>query len=86
MALNIKNEKVESLIRLLAETTGEGITEVVGRAVEEKLTRMRQPQDKQLLEEDLLEIGKRNAARKILDKRSADQILGYDKNGLPGGG
>jgi antitoxin VapB len=86
MALNIKNEKVESLIRLLAERTGEGITEVVGKAVEEKLARTRQTQNKPLLEEELLEIGRRNASRKILDKRSPDEILGYDENGLPSGG
>ena len=86
MGLNIKNEKVENLIRLLAETTGEGITEVVGKAVEEKLAKMQQTTDRQLLEEELLEIGKRNAARKILDKRSPDEILGYDADGLPTGG
>jgi antitoxin VapB len=85
MALNIKNEKVENLIRQLAKTTGEGITEVIGNAVEEKLTKLRQANDTKLLEEELLEVGRRNAARKLLDNRSADEILGYDKDGLPGG-
>ena len=84
MALNIKNEKVEHLIRLLAERTGEGITEVIGNAVEEKLTKIGQTKNRQILEEDLLKIGKRNATRKIMDARSADEILGYDENGLPG--
>ncbi len=85
MALNIKNERVENLIRQLAKTTGEGITEVIGNAVEERLIKIRQTKDKQFLAEELLEIGKRNAARKILDKRSVEEILGYDKDGLPGG-
>ena len=86
MALNIKNERVENLIRLLAKTTGDGITEVIGNAVEEKLTKIRQTKDTHFLEEELLEIGKRNAARKLLDNRSADEILGYAKDGLPSGG
>ncbi len=38
-----------------------------------------------ILENELLEIGKRNAARKILDARSANEILGYDNDGLASG-
>jgi antitoxin VapB len=83
MSLNIKNEKVESLIRLLVEATGDGITEAIGKAVEEKLGKLQQTKDRHFLEAELLEIAKRNAARKVLDARSADEILGYDSNGLP---
>ncbi len=39
MGVNIKNPKVESLIRELAEVTGKGQTEVVGEAVERMLAR-----------------------------------------------
>ena len=86
MSLNIKNEKVESLIRLLVQATGDGITEAIGKAVEEKLSKLQQTKDQHFLETELLEIAKRNAARKVLDARSADEILGYDNNGLPTGG
>ena len=82
MSLNIKNEKVESLIRLLAEATGDGITETIGKAVEEKLGKLSQIKGHNFLEADLLEMGKRNAARKIIDNRSADEVLGYDDDGL----
>lgn len=85
MSLNIKNEKVESLIRLLVEATGEGITEAIGKAVEEKLASLKQIKGHNFLESELLEMAKRNAARKVLDARSADEILGYDQNGLPTG-
>ena len=39
MGINIKNPKVESLIRELATVTGKGQTEVVGEAVELMLAR-----------------------------------------------
>jgi antitoxin VapB len=83
MSLNIKNEKVENLIRALAETTGEGITTAIGKAVEEKLDKLRQTCKQPLLEAELFEMGQRNAARKVIDARSADEILGYDNDGLP---
>lgn len=83
MSLNIKNEKVESLIRLLVEATGDSITDAVGKAVEEKLSRLTLIKGHNFLEGELLEMGKRNSARKVLDKRSADEILGYDQHGLP---
>ena len=35
------------------------------------------------LAEELLAIGKRCAALPLLDKRSAEQILGYNAQGLP---
>ena len=39
MGINIKNPRVESLIRELAEVTGKGQTEVIGEAVERMLAR-----------------------------------------------
>ena len=41
MGINIKNPRVEGLIRQLAEVTGKGQTEVVGEAVEQMLSRQR---------------------------------------------
>ena len=40
--------------------------------------------DKQILEEELLEVSKHKASRTILDNRSTDEILGYDESGMPG--
>jgi antitoxin VapB len=84
MSLNIKNAKIESQIRLLATASGEGITEAIGKAVEERLARLHQGENANLLEEELLEIGKRNSSRKVQDARSPDEILEYDEDGLPG--
>jgi len=41
MGLNIKNQRAEQLIRELAEMAGEGKTEAVTVAVEERLQRLR---------------------------------------------
>ncbi|MCB1193045.1 MAG: hypothetical protein H7A23_12965 [Leptospiraceae bacterium] len=38
-----------------------------------------------ILKEKLLKISRRCASLPILDSRSADEILGYDKQGLPNG-
>jgi antitoxin VapB len=83
MSLNIKNAKIEERIRLLASKSGEGITEAIGKAVEERLASLLQDEGSDLLEEELLELGSRNASRKVLDARNADDILGYDNDGLP---
>ena len=43
----------------------------------------RKDQSIENLIEDVMEIGRRCAALPLLDPRGPDEILGYDKNGLP---
>lgn len=82
MALSIKDEEADRLARELAKHTGETLTEVVVTALRERLHRLRPPVRSSLVE-DIERIGKRNQARKPMDTRSAEQILGYDEHGLP---
>ncbi len=83
MALSIKDHDTEQLARTLAERTGESITLATKRAVEERLRRLGSDLRKSALLEDLEAIQRRWNARPVLDSRTADEILGYDENGLP---
>jgi len=83
MPLNIKDPAAEKSVRELAALTGETVTTAVRRAAEERLTRVRRAQSGRSLKDEILEIGRRCAALPVLDPRSADEILGYDENGLP---
>ncbi len=82
MALNIKDPETDRLARELAKATGETVTDAVRNAVKERLKRMPR-KGKRSLAEDLMEIGRHCAAAPEYDPRSADEILGYDENGLP---
>lgn len=82
MALNIKDPETDQLARRLAAATGETVTEAVRNAVREKLYRLPQ-KDMRRLAEDVRAIGRRCAALPDLDRRSAEEILGYDEHGAP---
>ncbi len=82
MALNIKHPEVDRLARELAARTGETITETVLNALRERLKRegAKSPLS---LKDEILVISRRCAALPDLVRRSADEIIGYDENGLP---
>ena len=83
MALNIKDPKTEQAVRELAAATGETVTAAVRLAAEERLKRVRRRHHGRNLAEELLEIGRHCASLPDYDTRSADEILGYDEDGLP---
>lgn len=83
MALSIKDPETETLARELARRTGESITEATRRALEDRLRRVNGARKAPMLLEDLAAIRKRVAALPVLDRRSPDEILGYDEAGLP---
>ncbi len=83
MPLNIKNQETDRLARDLAAKTGESITVAVTRALKERLTRVEGRRAVRGLKEEIDEIGKRCAALPDLDRRTADEILGYDSMGVP---
>jgi len=83
MPLSIKDPDADRLARKLAQRTGETLTEAVINALRERLEReLRKDQSISLIE-DVMEIGRHCAALPLLDPRRPDQILGYDKTGLP---
>jgi antitoxin VapB len=83
MALSIKNEKADRLARELADLTGEGLTEAVIKALEERLRRERGRVYPVPLHEELAVIRERCARLPVLDDRSAETIIGYDDDGIP---
>ncbi|AYG04812.1 type II toxin-antitoxin system VapB family antitoxin [Gryllotalpicola protaetiae] len=83
MALNIKDPDTDRLARELAAATGESITVAARVALEERLARVRARTNASLQAADLDAIIERGRARKVIDARSANEILGYDEHGLP---
>jgi antitoxin VapB len=83
MALNIKDDGTDRLVRELAAVTGESLTVAVTIAVRERLERIRGAVPREQRARALAIISERSAARPVLDARSADEILGYGPDGLP---
>jgi antitoxin VapB len=79
MAINIKNAEADRLARELSEITGETITEAVIKSLAERLEREKNKQTISVpLQEELLSIAKRYQALPTLDKRTEEEILGYN--------
>lgn len=83
MALNIRNAEAEKLAEALADLTGETKTEAVTQALRDRLTRLRRERARRRLADELDEIALHCARLPVQDRRSADEILGYDEHGLP---
>lgn len=90
MALNIKSRETERVVRELAKRTGLTITEAIHQAAAEKLraidvdrearlARMTPAQREKLRK--IEEISKRAAKISLLDKRTPEEIIGYDEEG-----
>lgn len=84
MALSLKDPETDRLAREVARLTGESLTEAVRKALAERLQRerLRRARPAKTLTEELNEIALRCASRPELDSRSADEIIGYDENGM----
>lgn len=83
MALNIRNPETERLAARLAKLTGETKTRAVTVALRDRLERVRRDRSGRSLAQELDAIALHCAALPVLDSRDADEILGYDENGLP---
>jgi antitoxin VapB len=82
MAILIRDEETDTLIRTLAARTGETMTDAVKHAVRERLQRLP-------LSDNEIAARKRKLAKLFaafdamptVDQRSADEILGYNEHG-----
>lgn len=83
MALNIKDDEADRLVRELAAETGESMTTAVKVAVRERLERVRGAVPREQRAAALTRIAELSARLPVLDPRSADEILGYGPDGLP---
>lgn len=86
MALNIKNKEAHRIAQELAEATGRSITQVVTDALREAHEKKRNQEsvDVEALVTELNSIADHYSQLPLLDKRPAEEILGYDEQGLPG--
>lgn len=81
MALSIKDPEADRLIREITAITGESITDAARAAFAERLQRLATDETARRARIDaLLE---QIRALPIVDERSADDMIGYDENGLP---
>jgi antitoxin VapB len=83
MPITIKNDEVERLVREVAREEQTSLTEAIHSALKLQLAQSRGKRRQPALQEILLSISARCAALPDLDKRSADEILGYDETGVP---
>ena len=83
MVLKIRNAQTEQLVKTVSELTGETKTQAVTVALEERLERIQRERSGKSLVDELNEIALRCASLPVLDKRSEDEILGYDGDGQP---
>jgi antitoxin VapB len=81
MALSIKKPETEALARELAEATNDTLTGAITRALREAVLRLRGRRTVPSVREAIREIARRCAALPDLDRRSPDEILGYDEKG-----
>ena len=79
MVLSIKNAEADQLARRLAELTGESITETVVESLRARLELERRRRRTR----DLGDIVERFSQLPVLDRREAEEIIGYDEHGLP---
>jgi antitoxin VapB len=84
MALCIKDNEADRLAREISRITGETLTQAVTLSLKERLARL-EPKSSfsSSLVEDVGRIGLRNSKRAKSDHRTAEEILGYDEDGLP---
>jgi antitoxin VapB len=84
VALNIKHAEADRLARELSATTGETLTEAVVASLRERLQRQRQRRPMPSTAKEVLREARVRLSRlPVQDRRSADEILGYDEKGLP---
>ncbi|MGH9383909.1 MAG: type II toxin-antitoxin system VapB family antitoxin [Vicinamibacterales bacterium] len=83
MALNIRNAEAERLAARLAKLTGETKTAAVTQALRDRLNRVHRERSGRRLADELDEIARHCASLPVRDARPADEILGYDDEGLP---
>lgn len=83
MPLNIRSEETEELASALAKLTGETKAEAVTQALRERIQRVLRARAKRRLADELDEIALHCSTLPVLDRRGADEIIGYDENGFP---
>ncbi|MEN8215461.1 MAG: type II toxin-antitoxin system VapB family antitoxin [Pseudomonadota bacterium] len=83
MTLTINHPDAILLVQELIGYTGETLTQAVLNALRERIKKEKERQKGAIsLKDELLQIGKQCAALPVLDNRSPEEILGYNKDGV----
>lgn len=81
MTINIDNLEAERLVQELSELTGENISEIIVKALAERLEREKRKKGiSTTVKDELLIIAQRFQALPTLDMRSEEEILGYEND------
>ncbi len=83
MALNIKSDLAHGLAKELADATGQSLTEAVTAALRQSLATATRASEADVLLAEVVAIQKFVADLPHRDLRGADEILGYDRFGIP---
>ena len=83
MAMSIKGLEAERLAREVSAQTGESLTKAIETALRERLDRLKQQRRGEIMASQIEEILRRVDELPVLDRRSPEEIIGYDENGLP---
>jgi antitoxin VapB len=83
MALSIEDSETEQLALKLAQLTGETVAIATKRALEERLGRIDNQHRKAALLDDMAAIRRRWSELPVVADQTADEIVAYDKHGLP---
>jgi antitoxin VapB len=82
VAILIRDQEADQLIRALAERTGESITDAVKEAVRERLARVPLSESEIAARKRKLDaLIARGRKLPIADDRTADEIIGYNESG-----
>lgn len=82
MHLNIKNDEAHALAVELARLTNQSISKAVTMAIRLQLEREKRLRARDVLAEELLNIGRRCARYRRHDSRPHGEVL-YDERGMP---
>jgi antitoxin VapB len=82
MAISIKDPETDRLARALAAATGESLTEAIRRALQDRLDR-ESHRSRRGIGVEVRRIQERLARLPELDRRSPEEIVGYDAHGVP---
>ena len=84
MALSIKDPEADRLARAVAAHTGETLTQAVINALRDRLAKAEQRESVvETKVADAMEIGRHYVSQPLIHDRTAEEIIGYDEQGLP---
>ena len=81
MALSIKNEEVERLVKTLSRETGKGVTEIILDALRVQYQKHHRSKLAPSLFDEIREISLRCGSIPTKDPRTPEEILGYNDQG-----